>query len=170
MHRYLEVDFVTFAGLVDAVGGVTIDFPYPAHDEWSGLAVEQTGPVELNGEMALAYVRARHYTETIDGRQVTDPTGDLGRVTRQQVFLRTVLGKLGDSRNPFSLMRAASSVTGGLRIDDTMSLVDALRFAWRMKGLEPEPAVLPTTGERIGGAAVLLLVDDEAQPVFDLFR
>ena len=30
IHRYMEVDFVTFAGLVDAVGGITIGAAYLA--------------------------------------------------------------------------------------------------------------------------------------------
>ena len=41
------------------------------------------------------------------------------------------------SRNPITLLRVASSVTDGLRIDDRMSLVDAVRFAWNMGRLEP---------------------------------
>src|SRR5262245_41080516 len=49
INRYMEVDFVTFAGLVDAVGGVTIDFPYPAFDNNTGLDIKTAGAVELNG-------------------------------------------------------------------------------------------------------------------------
>ncbi len=44
INRYMEVDFVTFAGLVDAVGGVTIDFPFPAFDTNTGLDIKQAGP------------------------------------------------------------------------------------------------------------------------------
>ena len=81
INRYMEVDFVTFAGLVDAVGGVNIDFPYPAFDTQSGLDIKQTGASKLNGEQALAYVRSRHYTEIKeDGKPHEDPTADLGRV------------------------------------------------------------------------------------------
>ncbi|MGH9186556.1 MAG: LCP family protein, partial [Acidimicrobiales bacterium] len=170
IHRYMEVDFVTFAGLVDAVGGVTIDFPHPAYDDMSGLAIDQAGPVELNGEQALAYVRSRNYTEIIDGRRVTDPTADIGRVLRQQLFLRTVMGKIGDSRNPLSLMRVAGSVASGIRIDDKMSFMDAVRFGWKMRSIEPESVVLPTYGFRAGGAAVLGLVEDEAPAALDQFR
>ena len=57
IDRYMEIDFVSFAGLVDALGGVTIDFPNPAQDEASGLFVPEAGDVELDGDQALAYVR-----------------------------------------------------------------------------------------------------------------
>ena len=74
IHQYLEVDFVSFAKLVDALGGITIDFPHPAFDRNSGLDVRQAGPVELNGAQALAFVRSRHYVEVIDGEEVPDAT------------------------------------------------------------------------------------------------
>lgn len=171
INRYLEVDFVTFAGLVDAVGGVSINFPNPATDSQSGLNVQQAGLVELDGSQALAYVRSRHYTEMIDGRPHTDPTADLGRVQRQQQFLRAVLAKAGKSKNPLSLMRMANSVVGGLRIDNKMSLFDAIRFAWDMGKLSPESVVLPTEPFRTnGGAAVLRLKDAEAEPLLAQFH
>jgi LCP family protein required for cell wall assembly len=170
IHHYLEVDFVSFAGLVDAIGGVTIDFPNPAFDRGSGLDVREAGPVELNGRQALAYVRARNYTEVIDGERRKDPTADLGRMKRQQAFLRAVMSDLGDTRNPIALGRAGSRMAEGLRIDDKMSMWDALRFAWRMRGLEPESYELPTVGDRNASGAVLILRTSEAQPVLDRFR
>jgi LCP family protein required for cell wall assembly len=144
IHRYMEVDFVTFAGLVDAVGGVTIDFPYPAFDNNTGLDINQTGPVELNGEQALAYVRSRHYTEIKeDGKPHEDPTADLGRIQRQQTFLRTVMGKVAGSHNPFTLLKAGGEVAGGIRVDDALGLWSAMRLAWDLKGLHPESVPLP---------------------------
>jgi LCP family protein required for cell wall assembly len=170
IHRYMEVDFVSFASLVDAIGGVTIEFPHPAFDEKAGLAIDQTGPVLLNGDQALAYVRSRTYTEIIDGRPVVDPTADLGRVQRQQLFMKTVFAKIGESRNPFDLMRMATSVTGGLRIDDDMSLLDAIRLGLRLRSLDPVPVVLPTTPRTVGGAAVLELNEEQAPAALDQFR
>ena len=170
IHRYIEVDFVTFAKLVDAIGGVTIDFPYPAFDDHSGLDVPVAGPVELDGTQALAYVRSRHFTQIIDGEPQTDPTGDIGRVMRQQQFLRAVLSKAGGSRNPITLMKVANSLVGGLRIDDRMSMFAAMRFAWRMGRLDPQSVALPVDGKTIGGAAVLVMREGEAEAVLAGFR
>ncbi len=170
IHRYVEVDFVTFSSLVDALGGVTLGadvIPCAAVDPSSGLVLPSGGPIELDGQTALAFVRSRHY-EDCNG---ADPTGDLGRVARQQGFLRAVLSEAGASRNPLTLMRVARSVTDGLRIDDRMSLVDAVRFAWNMGRLSPESVVLPTSPFRTSaGAAVLGLVDDQAEVELDKFR
>ena len=170
IDRYMEVDFVSFAGLVDALGGVTIEFPNPVVDAESGLNIPQAGPVELDGDMALAYVRSRHYTETIDGRQVEDPTADLGRIARQQAFLRVVFDKLSKTKNPFALANAASGMAKGLRIDDEMSLFDALRLGWGLRGIEPEPLALPVANDRNEAGAVLILQEDEAKPILDKVR
>lgn len=171
VHHYVEVDFVTFAGLVDAVGGVVIDFPYPARDTRSGLFVQESGPVTLDGTQALAYVRSRHYEEFIDGDWVGDPTGDLGRVQRQQVFLRSVMGEVGSTRNPIELMGISSSLADGLRIDDDMSAWDAFTFARNMRGLTPESVEIPTYGYRTSeGAAVLGLVEPDADAVIARFQ
>lgn len=173
IDRYMEVDFGSFAGLVDGLGGITIEFEHPATDPKSGLNVTETGPVELDGEQALAYVRSRTYTETIDGQPRVDPTGDLGRVERQQKFLSAVMDKMGTTKNPFALAGSFGNVTGGLRIDDKMSLMDAFRLAWRMRSLnlnEDSLLVLPTTATQMGGAAVLVLKEAEAPAVLDQFR
>jgi LCP family protein required for cell wall assembly len=171
LDRYVEIDFDSFGGVVDAVGGVTIDFPNPATDPKSGLNVQETGPVKLDGAQALAYVRSRTYTEVINGETVVDGTGDLGRVKRQQTFLRAVLGEAGESRNPFALARVGRALTGGLKIDDHMTLLDALRFAWDMGKLDPRSIELPVTPTvTSGGAAVLTLRQPDADPVLQEFR
>jgi LCP family protein required for cell wall assembly len=172
IDRYMEVDFVSFAGLVDALGGITIDFPHPVVDTESGLNIPQAGPVELNGDMALAYVRSRHYTETIDGEQVEDPTADLGRIARQQAFLRVVFDKLSKTKNPFTMAKVASGMAKGLRIDDEMSLFDALRLGWGLRGIEPEPLSLKDalSNDRNEAGAVLILDEAKAQPILDKVR
>jgi LCP family protein required for cell wall assembly len=170
VHHYVEVDFVTFAGLVDAVGGVTIEFANPARDTRSGLDVPTAGAVELDGTQALAYVRARHYEELIGGGWVADPTGDLGRVQRQQTFLRAVMSEVGGTRNPVEVARISSALSDGLRIDDSMGFVDALRFANLMRGLEPESVEIPTFPFRTDQGAAVLGLADGAEAVLDRFR
>ena len=164
IHHYLEVDFVAFRDLVDALGGITINFPHPATDHMSGLNVAETGDVRLDGTQALAYVRSRYYTETIDGRQVTEPTGDIGRVVRQQQFLSAVVREVGGTRNPLRMMSMASSMVDGMRVDDQLSYLDAIRLVLRFRSMELEPASLPTTNRTLGSGAQVL---DLSQPGAD---
>ncbi len=170
VHHYMEVGFESFVGVVDALGGIEIDFPHPAFDTHSGLYVDQQGPVTLDGRQALAYARSRHYTEKVDGEEVTDPTADLGRQQRQQQFLRTALGAVGASRNPFELVGVSEALSGGLVLDDSIGMFDLVGLARKLSGSEPETVLLPTKGARKGGAAVLVLEQPAADAVLAGFR
>jgi LCP family protein required for cell wall assembly len=172
VDRYMEVDFVSFAGLVDSLGGITIDFPFPARDTHSGLDIPQAGPTELNGDQALAYVRSRYYEELKDGEWVQDPLSDLGRQDRQRQFLTQVIGKLSDTRNPFSLASAAGDMSTGLRIDDEMTMFDAIRLGWGMRGKTPEPLDITDalTNDRNDAGAVLILNEEIADPILEQIR
>jgi LCP family protein required for cell wall assembly len=170
VHHYLEVGFASFSGLVDAIGGVTVEFPHPVRDEKSGLFIDTAGPVTLDGRQALAYVRSRNYTEIIDGRPVTDPTADLGRQERQQQFLRTALADVGGTRNPVRLLRAGEAMSRGLTVDASLGAWELAGLARRLGGADPDTVVLPTVPATRGGASVLLLDEPEAQEVLARFR
>lgn len=170
VNHYMEVGFGSFAGVVDALGGVTVTVPHPAFDVKSGLKIEQAGEVTLDGRQALAYVRSRTYTEVIDGKPVTDPTADLGREERQQQFLRTALADVGRTRNPFTLVGVGGAMSEGLVIDDSLGALDLFSLARKLGGSDPETVVLPTEGARRGGASVLVLVEPQAQEVLAGFR
>ncbi|MBA3955362.1 MAG: LCP family protein, partial [Acidimicrobiia bacterium] len=94
VHHYIQVDFAGFRELVDAIGGVDLYLEHPVRDRdgngqnFSGLDIDQTGCVTLDGTQALAYVRSRHFQSFVDGRWQADPTGDIGRIGRQQDFIR----------------------------------------------------------------------------------
>ena len=170
IQHYLEVDFVSFAKLVDSLGGITIDFPHPAYDRSSGLDVGQAGRTRLDGPQALAFVRSRHYVEVVNGEANPDPTADLGRVQRQQQFLKAVFGELGQSKNPIELATAGRATTGGLRVDDTLGLPDALRLAWRLRSLDPTPVELPVDVGRNEAGSVLFLRQPDADTALAQFR
>lgn len=170
VDHYLEVDFAGFLGLVDALGGVTLDFPHPAFDERSGLAIDVAGPVELDSIRALAYVRSRRYTELIDGQLVTDPTSDLGRVERQQRFLGAVMAEFGATRNPLTLLGALGAVADHVRVDGDLGLVDAAKLGLTLRGAEPETATIPTDRFITSGGADVLVLGPESETVLASFR
>lgn len=165
VDHYLQIDFVSFAKLVDALGGLTIDFPHPARDEHSGLYVDQAGPVHLDGSQALAYVRSRYYSELVDGKWRVDGTADLGRTMRQRAFLTALLHEATSTRDPFVLVRLPGALGGGLVRDTTLGYLDALRFAWTMKDAHPEAVAIPVTPRRTSGGADVLELGTGAQQV-----
>ena len=167
--HYAQVDLAGFLDVVDAVGGVTITIPHPAFDRASGLDLPTAGPVELDSAQALAYVRSRRYTEIINGTEVIDPTSDLGRVKRQQEFLRALIGELSRERNPLALNGIVNSIADALAIDDQTSFGDAVDLVRHLRSGLPDSVTLPTRGTTIDGNSVLLL-GDGAEDVLAQFR
>ncbi|HSH60866.1 MAG TPA: LCP family protein [Acidimicrobiales bacterium] len=173
IDHYAQVDFNGFRGVVEAVGGVTIFFPSPVRDKVTGLNVKTPGCVELDGNRSLAYVRSREYEYVENGRWRADPTGDLGRISRQQDFIRRVIRKASRAgRNPVTLDSLVDTAVRNVRLDERFSTADIIRLSRRFKSLEPdsvEMLSLPTVDARVGDAAVLRLKQPEARLVIDHF-
>jgi len=169
IHRYVEVNLAGLDDIVDAAGGVTVEIPNPGHDASIGLVINASGQVHLDGATALGYVRTRKWTEVIDGRDVLDGTGDIGRNTRQQSVLAALGRTLGSMKNPISLNAAAAGVTSAVRVDGDAGIGDLYDFAQMLQRAdqsEPLPVVPHITG---GGASVLLLTSG-ADEVLAPFR
>lgn len=160
VDQYLEINFVSFGALVDAVGGITIDVRAPARDDHSGLFVPVAGPTKFDGTQALSYVRSRYYTEFVDGRWRVDGTADIGRTERQRAFLTALLHKISNERNPVRLATIPGSVSAGMKRGSTFSYLDAIGLAWTMKDAKLQPVALPVTPRRTSGGADIL----ELQP------
>ena len=60
INHYLEVDFQSFQGIVDAIGTVPVYIPEPAIDEFTGFVAINAGCYHLGGYDALQWVRTRH--------------------------------------------------------------------------------------------------------------
>ena len=97
IEHWMAIDFAGFRQMVDAVGGVTIDNPTAFSYTRSEAAFRAgnwnagtfpAGELQLDGEQALAYARAR-YTS------VTEESSDFARSVRQQRVLGALRGKLG---------------------------------------------------------------------------
>ena len=173
IDHYAQVDFNGFRGVVEAVGGVTVYFPAPARDKLSGLDIRTPGCVKLDGNQSLSYVRSREYQYYESGRWHSDPTGDIGRIQRQQDFIRRVIRKASQAgRNPLTLNALVGTAVKNVSKDEAFSEGDILRLSKRFKSLDPEAVEmlsLPTVDARVGDAAVLRLKQPEARQVIDHF-
>ncbi len=170
IHHYVEVDFQGFKNIVDEVGGIEICVDLAARDPNSGLDI-QPGCNILDGTMALAYARSRYY-EQWDGEDwVIDERADLGRIERQQYFIRSAVNYvLADvSSSPFSSGDTVQAVADSVRIDprlDPLKAAESLRKAAE-RGLRT--FALPVVNDTVGDAAILRLGED-ADELLAYFR
>jgi LCP family protein required for cell wall assembly len=126
VNHFAEVNFYTFEQIADAIGGVEQYFPTPAFDVESGLQIPKAGCIDLKGEQALGFVRSRNYFYVLDGDASLQlsPESDLGRIQRQQAFVKNAIAKVGRSHaltDPLTLTRLVSAVTKNLTLDNTFS-------------------------------------------------
>src|SRR4029079_1233670 len=89
-----EINFASFEGIVEAVGGVPMYFDHPLIDDYSGLVITDTGCQTLDGQQALAFARSRHLRYSDGLEWIDDPSGDLGRISRQQFFMRRMMDQV----------------------------------------------------------------------------
>jgi LCP family protein required for cell wall assembly len=176
INHYVSVGFDGFSGMVNALGGITMDFPTPVKDQYTGLNVTTTGCQVVNGTVALQLVRARHlYYKNSDGEWEYDGQSDFSRIQRQDAFFRAVLAKVNASiTNPITINSFIGSAVGNLVIDDTLSQGDLLHIADVFRGLPASHLVtetLPTTAYVTdGGADVLKEAQPYAQNLIDAFN
>ncbi|MGH9226102.1 MAG: LCP family protein, partial [Acidimicrobiales bacterium] len=172
INHYAEVDFVGFKDIIDAVGGVTVYVPHPARDLHSGLTINQTGCVNLNGTQGLAWVRSRFYEEQVGGQWRAESGSDLGRIQRQQDLLRKMATEAASEGkgNPLALNRLIGIGVENLTLDSALSTSDLTDLAKRLRNIDPdalETFTLPTTSADVNGASVLMLHQAEAKPIID---
>jgi LCP family protein required for cell wall assembly len=130
INHVVEIDFAGFQDAVNAVGGVYLDFNYPAKDAYSGLDITSPGCQLLDGAQALGVARSRHYYYYEDGEWQYDGTSDFGRIQRQDAFLRALIAAVKSREtNPIALARFAGSLHEGLEIDDGFSAGELIGLA-----------------------------------------
>jgi LCP family protein required for cell wall assembly len=85
VDHYVVLNLHGLVELVDELGGITVEIPKRMHYmDWTAkLKIDlEPGFHTLTGNQAMGFVRFRH-----------DALGDIGRVQRQQMFMRAVLDK-----------------------------------------------------------------------------
>ena len=98
MDYYAKINLESFGRIVDAIGGVTIDVEkrMQYEDSWDHYVIDlKPGVQRLDGRTALQYVRYR------------DEEGDIGRVARQQKFIKAVVMEIS---SPAIILKAPSLI------------------------------------------------------------
>jgi LCP family protein required for cell wall assembly len=174
IDHYVEVNFDSFRQVVNAVGGIKEYFPTPARDAYSGLNIANAGCYNLNGDQALAFVRARHYEYRTSRGWISEAESDLARIKRQQTFVRKMVSKAQSSgiTDPIRLNGVIAAITTNLKLDSGFHQSQLLSLTKRFRSISPSTLpsnTLPTTRAFIQGNDVLLLKQPDAQQVIAEF-
>jgi LCP family protein required for cell wall assembly len=175
ISHYIVIDFFGVEDAVNALVGISLDFPYPVRDQDcstgtcynnSGLDIPTAGCQVLNGSMALSLSRSRYYQYYTDGYWHSDPTSDIGRIERQNLVIEAALNKAKSTYNPLRLNSLLSSVVHDFSKDDALSISDMFSLAERyhaFSGSSLQSYTLPTAGGQSSYAGDVEVVQpDEA--------
>ena len=127
IDHYIEVNFVGFVRMVDALGGVEICTKKDIDDPKSHLVLP-AGRHILDGVDSLKYVRTRQF----------DGLGDLGRMKRQQEFASAMLRKAtsaGVLLNPVTMLDFVNSALDSVVTDKGLSQGDLLTLGKQLRNL-----------------------------------
>ena len=127
IDHYVELNFVGFVRMVDALGGVEICTKKDINDPKSHLTLP-AGTHVLDGVDSLKFVRTR----------VFDGLGDLGRMKRQQEFAGAMLRKAtsaGVLLNPVKMVDFINSALDSVVTDEGLSQGDLLTLGKQLRNL-----------------------------------
>ncbi|AXV07783.1 Cell envelope-associated transcriptional attenuator LytR-CpsA-Psr, subfamily A1 [Euzebya pacifica] len=162
IDHYVEVNLFGFVQIVDAVGGVPVFLDEPLQDQFAAVDLP-AGCHVLDGTQAIGFVRARH----VDS--------DLGRIARQQRFLRSLAQQVVSPStlvNVPRLFRVAGSAGRTLIADEGLGLIELAQLARAARGLAGSGLAtytVPANAANIGGAAVLVPDPDAAGALYASF-
>ena len=120
---------------------------------------------------ALAFARSRHLEYSNGTKWVSDGTADLGRITRQQMFLRHALAKISTLgiTDIGTINRLIDVAVDNVKVDSALSTTQMISLARKFAKFDANDLAthqLPTRGDR----REPVLDTNGAQPVLDIFR
>ncbi len=156
--RWVVTGFAGFKGMVDQLGGVTINVTTPMNDSFSGARFAG-GWYNFNGAAALAFARNRHDTKA----------GDFTRSENQGKLLLAILTKLrAETSSPAEFLRWVEVFERNGKT--SLSRREMLSLALTARQIEPGSVanvVIPGKPGNAGGASVVFALPT---PMFDKIK
>lgn len=125
MDHYIIINPKSFQKIIDAIGGIDIDVEKRMYyeDPWDddgGLLIDlKPGMQHMDGKTAVTYVRFR------------DEEGDIGRIRRQQKFMKACMDKLVSPSIILKLPTVISEIMDSVKTD--LNVRQLLEFAGSLK-------------------------------------
>lgn len=154
IHEFIRLDFEALKKSIDAIGGVKIDiaenmyYSDPKYDPPLLISFKK-GTQKLNGEDSLKYLRYREKLK-----------GDLGRIERQQKFIKSFIAQSLNLKM-FKILEIATE-----HVETTMSAKDITNYLgqlYKMKNENINFTVLPGKPDYIDGVSYYIYDKIETQ-------
>jgi LCP family protein required for cell wall assembly len=146
---YVLTSFEGLKRMVEGIGGIEVDVPYPMHDSFSGSNFS-AGLQKFNGKEALAFSRDRH----------SAAGGDFGRSKNQGRLLLAALRKLRDGfdENPGLLFTWIAVGWRNVRTDLSFrTLLDLGLTATLIAPKDVKNRVVPASVGSVGDQSVVFI-------------
>lgn len=128
IHYYIELDYSSFPKIVDLLGGVDIyvEKRLKYVDKAGDLYIDiPQGLQRMDGETALKFVRFRH-----------DALGDIGRIKRQQQFMKALLQKIANQAVSTKMPTLLKEILQAVQTD--LPAEEALKLAMYFRDMPPQ--------------------------------
>jgi len=135
IDHHIMINIAGFTKIIDAIGGVTIDvekrmYYNDPYDDNGGLVIDlRPGVQHMDGATAIQYVRYR------------DEEGDIGRVERQQKFLKAVINEVASpsviKKIPGIIREVSNVVQSDMSTSEMLTLAKIFNDASK-KGLKTD--------------------------------
>ena len=157
ISRYVEVDFQSFINIIDVMGGIEIDIEKSMHydDNWGKVHIHfDAGKNQLDGRQALNYVRFR-----------ADAAADLGRIKRQQQFIKVLLEKVMKPGFVMQLPQIISQAYEHIQTDFSLAELFTLVKGFESYQVKFRNASLPGDARYIDKISYFLPYRDKAMEI-----
>jgi LCP family protein required for cell wall assembly len=166
IDHFAIVDFEGFRSMTDALGGVDVQV---TRTVWAPAqkVLWPAGIHHLDGTRALDFVRQRHNL----------PGGDLGRIKRQQAFLKALARQAvdrGTLANPLKLNAFLEAATKAVSVDESLTTSRLRSLALQFRSVRAGDLVLltaPVAGTGTEGRQSVVYLDRaKGQPLYRALR
>ena len=158
IDHYITTDFDGFTNIIDLLGGIELDIEKRMYYEGIDVLIDlKPGLQHLDGEKALQFVRWR-----------SDGEADLGRVRRQQQFLKALLQEIIAFKNILRFPKLMPEVAENIKTD--LELNQALLLANKLKSVDFEQIntyTLPGRNQKIDGISYVIPLEEEIRSLVD---
>lgn len=149
----VQVNMESFLKIVDSVGGVTVENPSAFTENGYQFAA---GPIHLDGDSALSYVRMRK----------NDPLGDFGRQERQKQVLLAILKEGASFNSLLNYKDLLASLADNIRTNMTFGQMMDIQKGYKASLTNVESITLTNgSGQRMDDIWYYVPNDEEMSDV-----